>query len=507
MAEKQIYLQLAVKKGGEETDNGDFVFEVEASNEELDLENQIVLQKALLDSKDYFLANGVISYEHGHIGGDVRNDNYVIGEPIGVRADGKSTIVKGKLYKNIEKAKVFIDLLKAGSTRVKASVGGKLLDCEVDQKTGVTTVKKVLWGDLALTTAPVNYTVSSAQLVKALKAGGGTEHKDFTGGRALVTEDINSEVIEDKTIQKIREALEKEIDNGNIKTRKEAILYLTQNPLGGRIKRAQAKNIVLEYIKRGDLQMKKSFAQKLKEAADLFKSLGVSDEKEGATIKKNSKDSKGCEDCEKSEDAKEGEEKDKKKKDVDTDDIDIDLDEDSEDSDLEDDLDDSDLEDDDLELESKDKEEEKDKKPKKEKAVNGTRLLKALLADNANLKKALQDQQEMLEAMGGVVTDTAKVVAAMGAVEQPVRSILSKAFGTKGSDTKVEPPLERPTQGDLETAQDSLHKACMEGRVTFQKASMIMSDMQKCIRTGRSMNAEYYDILNREVLRAQEQKQ
>lgn len=39
---------------GEEDSNGNYIFEVEASNENLDLQNQITLQSALLKSKEYF---------------------------------------------------------------------------------------------------------------------------------------------------------------------------------------------------------------------------------------------------------------------------------------------------------------------------------------------------------------------------------------------------------------------------------------------------------------------
>jgi hypothetical protein len=59
----------------------------------------------------------------------------------------------------------------------------------------------VLWNDLALTIAPVNYTVSPAsgimvkslsslEFVKSLTAGYGTDSSTFTGGRALQKEDV-----------------------------------------------------------------------------------------------------------------------------------------------------------------------------------------------------------------------------------------------------------------------------------------------------------------------------
>jgi hypothetical protein len=202
---EEVFLQMELKKGSFSTDeNGDFIFDVEASNENLDLDGQRVLQRALLDSKNYFLSNGVIDKDHLSSeqrpdGKWRRNESFVIGEPVAVYTDGKSTRVKGRLYKSNEYAREFIRLLRDGSTRVKASVGG-LIPKVLGNK-----VVSVLWNNLALTTAPVNPTVgpavalskslSSAEFVKTLQAGYGTDSAEFTGGRALQKEDVEHEKI------------------------------------------------------------------------------------------------------------------------------------------------------------------------------------------------------------------------------------------------------------------------------------------------------------------------
>ena len=60
-----IYLDLEIRKSkGKVDDFGNYLFEVEASNENLDLQNQIVLQNVLMESKGAFLKGGVISYNH-----------------------------------------------------------------------------------------------------------------------------------------------------------------------------------------------------------------------------------------------------------------------------------------------------------------------------------------------------------------------------------------------------------------------------------------------------------
>jgi hypothetical protein len=147
----------------------------------------------------------VVSKDHLHKrienGRQITDEQYIIGEPISVYTKGKSTMVKGRLYKNNKHAQKFIDLLKSGSTRVKASVGGIVPKIVKNLKDGTEKVVSVLWNDLALTVAPVNYTVSPAtgvmvkaltslELVKSMAAGYGTDSSAFNGGRALQKEDI-----------------------------------------------------------------------------------------------------------------------------------------------------------------------------------------------------------------------------------------------------------------------------------------------------------------------------
>ena len=61
-----IFLQMHLHKALERDPDGNVIFTVEASNENLDLEQQRVLQAALLQSKNYFLKGGVVSKDHKH---------------------------------------------------------------------------------------------------------------------------------------------------------------------------------------------------------------------------------------------------------------------------------------------------------------------------------------------------------------------------------------------------------------------------------------------------------
>lgn len=240
--ENTIYLQMELKKGSfTQNEEGDFIFDAEASNENLDLEQQRILQEALLNSKDYFLTNGVISKDHLHqqIVGEgenkriIFNEEYVIGEPLKVYTEGGKTRVRGKLYKLNEHAQKFIKLFKEGSTRIKASVGGiaPLVQKVKENGQEVGRVVSVLWNDLALTISPVNPTVGAAymvkslnslEFVKALSAGYGTDHASFTGGRALIPEDTGKKISE----ADIMDGLIKAILSGEINSVEKCEEYL-----------------------------------------------------------------------------------------------------------------------------------------------------------------------------------------------------------------------------------------------------------------------------------------
>jgi hypothetical protein len=264
--ENEIFLNMVIRKSAEKTDeNGNFIFEVEASNENLDLQGQIVLQRALLESKGHFLSNGVISYDHLHKrhgpdGQVISDPSMVIGEPMEVKTDGNRTIVVGKLYKSSEIARDIIQKLHDGSTRVKASVGGIFPKIVKDAR-GIEKIIHVLWNDLALTVSPVNSTVSPAfaksylepfELVKALNAGSGTDHQDFTDGRALIPENMESHtqnVTETAGNEEVKDKLRSllaALNTGEIEGREEAIKFLEKEGMDSDLARAAVREIIFK---------------------------------------------------------------------------------------------------------------------------------------------------------------------------------------------------------------------------------------------------------------------
>ena len=480
-----VYLNLEIRKSEGKTDAyGNYIFEVEASNENLDLQNQIVLQNALMESKDEFLKGGVISYDHLHKrrdeeGNVISDPSMVIGEPIDVIFDeeSKKTIVKGKLYSTNEKAREIINLLKAGSTRVRASVGGIFPKVVKNLKTGVEKVTHVFWNDLALTTSPVNNTVGSAvfaksmtsaefveslptEIKKSLCAGYNTDSAVKTGGQALIPEDVTTKTADVSNTHAISKSdvNEKEIiaqlvelaKNRRISGKDDAIEFLI---LHG-ISKDKAGEITSEIINQGGKMMKKSFS---KTVSDLMKSLTGG----------NPKDDE--------EDINKGEGNDPENDDdeIDLDDSDVDEEDENEDSD------DSDEEDDDM--------------------VEGGEVLKALDSDLSSMHKSIMDTNKRIDDLGEAVVGIAEMLAKIGGQELPPKSVLTKSMNAQANTGAVQNG--RPTEDDLYNAQIVLARCVKEGKIDMVKSSMISSDLQKCMVTGRPMRKDYFEFLQKELAR------
>lgn len=235
---ERLYLQLELRKSLERDGNGNYIVTAEASNESLDFQGQQVLSKALLESKDYFLANGVISYDHRHLAPtagetDWYPEKYVIGEPLDVIRKGRRTFVKMKLYKSSPIVRDIIGKLKDGSTRVKTSIGGKRAQiAEAYDRTigkAVEQVVKVLWDELAITFKPVNQSLepialSGPAFAKALMAGSATDSAGMTGGRAMIPQSLEGD--------RDADALRGAIGAGTVNTRTDAELFLKARGCG-----------------------------------------------------------------------------------------------------------------------------------------------------------------------------------------------------------------------------------------------------------------------------------
>ena len=193
---------------------------LEASNEDVDHTGEVVLQKALSDTKDYYLRHGNIDLDHytimGPKAGIPNHLSYEIGRPLEVVPRGAKTLVKAELYQGegamVANANMVWDSLtrQRPPARWYASVGGAVLSKSIkrDQRTGqkVAVIDRVRWNNVALSRTPANRTVPSVSTVpigvfakslggfvlsKMLTAGGDASNVGLTGGAALRTESLD----------------------------------------------------------------------------------------------------------------------------------------------------------------------------------------------------------------------------------------------------------------------------------------------------------------------------
>ena len=493
MADNEVLIigNICKSISGQEDENGNYIFEVEASNENLDLQNQRTLQSALIKSKEYFLTNGVISDDHQHKtrnpdGSVESHKEKIIGEPISVRTDGKSTFVKGILYKGVEAAKPFINLLKNGSKLVKASIGG-IMPTIRKEKDGTETVTSFMWNDLALTTSPVNWTVGSASFAKSigmvdfcksLEAGSGTNAPDFESGRSLQKEDIEDEtekILEinggemdpsdsiektkkgkgklfdknelikaqkEKKIQNIEDCI-CEIEKGNLTNADEITAFL----IGRGFEKSQAKETMLEIIEQGGRKMAKgNFSDTVE---DILKSIGV----------KKSADKK-----EKPEDEE-----------IEKEDL-FEFDETSG----------GDEEEDDLEKcgskgavkkgcgvkKSFDEDETED-------YLDATELVKSMGAEIDALRAKNEELEKSMEETQNSVLEIAKALGTPMARQ----SVVAKSIGN-GDMAAPTRSNKKPTTADFDTFKNALCKSAQGGRIGIEEVQFLNSEFQKSMKGG-----------------------
>jgi len=193
---------------------GDRMLYLEASTEDPDYQNEVVLAKALEESAGYYLRHGNVDISHytvlGPRSGLSNFLEYEIGRPVDVRADGTRTFVKAQLYRGDSPQAKNAGMVWESLTRQDPpqrwypSVGGQVLSksVRIDPQTGakVAVVDKVRWTNTALDRCPVNTIVGTASTVplgvfaksmgafvmaKTLEAGYGTDSATLVGGAAL----------------------------------------------------------------------------------------------------------------------------------------------------------------------------------------------------------------------------------------------------------------------------------------------------------------------------------
>lgn len=219
-----LSIEMMLKATPSAEGNKRFIY-LEASREERDQHNEIVLAKALEDSADHYLKFGNIDLDHktmpavAKLHGIERPDLWEIGAPVEVRVDGISTFVKAELFTGAtdlaERANMVWDSMTKLNPPRKwyPSVGGKIMrkSTTLDKETGdkIAVVSGVRWTNIALSQHPVNQHVGGIatipfgvlakswgadglDIAKALEASYATDAGAKTGGAAFGQQSIDT---------------------------------------------------------------------------------------------------------------------------------------------------------------------------------------------------------------------------------------------------------------------------------------------------------------------------
>lgn len=242
LAAVPAYIQVGgLLKASPAEEGGERILYFEASNESVDYQNEIVLQKALAASADYYLRHGNIDLSHitimGPKAGIPNYMEYEIGKPLHVEVSGRRTFVKAQLYAGdspmARNANMVWDSITKQSppSRWYPSVGGAVLakSIKIDPatKSRIAVVESVRWNNVALDRCPVNLTVPEVStmavgtfakalggfVLKGLEAGYGTDVSALAGGGALRTQSLDTGV---SSYWDLRDRLAKDIRSGTI---------------------------------------------------------------------------------------------------------------------------------------------------------------------------------------------------------------------------------------------------------------------------------------------------
>lgn len=207
--------------------NQRFIY-IEASNQSRDLQGEIVLAKALQESRDYYLKFGNLDLEHytqiGAKQGIPNHESYEIGRPVDVRIDGERTFVKGLIKSGTGLAAEKANLFWSSLTEVNPpeqwypSVGGGVMGKSIgfdENGNRCAVINKVRWSNIGFSKTPVNPALETVQTMpfgplakswgalmygaayKSLTAGYGTDSATLTGGAAMRMQSLDGGGVHD----------------------------------------------------------------------------------------------------------------------------------------------------------------------------------------------------------------------------------------------------------------------------------------------------------------------
>lgn len=144
-------------------------------------------------------------------------------------------------------------------------------------------------------------------------------------------------------------------------------------------------------------------------------------------------------------------------------------------------------------------EEDKNKEEENDDLVEGEEVLKALDHELSGVRKSISNLNQRIEDLVNAVVGITQMITTFGNEKILPNSVFAKSLVAqtpRGSQAKT--ATTRPTEEDLYKAQVVLSRCVSEGKIDMVKSSMISSDLQKCMYTGKPMNSECYQFLQNE---------
>lgn len=208
-------------------EDGQRIIYIEASNEALDRQGEVVMAKALADSADYFLQNGNLDIDHFTLIGPrlgIKDSSlYEIGRPTEVKSRDGSTFVKGVIYSGSGPAAEQANNFWSSMTDINPPqrwypsvggaipAGGKVVDFDPKTHQRRVLVKATRWINVGFSKTPVNpavptvstvpfgalaksWTADGIDFAKALTAGYGTDSAALAGGAALRRQSLHGAI-------------------------------------------------------------------------------------------------------------------------------------------------------------------------------------------------------------------------------------------------------------------------------------------------------------------------
>lgn len=188
-----------IKKGGR---TGMWICGFATLDDVIDLDQEILNTSGIIDSLSYLEKHGKINWNHGSAPGDLLGDIKKACVRVDPETGKEGLYIEARLNPNVPAAVDAYNYLGGGGT-LGYSVQGVYLNVVKSaspEGTPIKEVKAAFISQVALTPEPKNHgtdaqilkSQSGVTIYKALTAGSGTNHAGFTGGRALVPENLGT---------------------------------------------------------------------------------------------------------------------------------------------------------------------------------------------------------------------------------------------------------------------------------------------------------------------------